>query len=77
MCFITFYYSATRNPILILQFFHELIMLCFFFRIMVYISGMKDDVEILSSLQKPKKITFIGTDGKHYPILCKPNVSED
>lgn len=40
---------------------------------MVYICGMKDDVVILASLQKPKKITFIGTDGKQYPLMCKPN----
>lgn len=26
----------------------------------------------MSSLQKPRKITVWGSDGKQYPFLCKP-----
>jgi len=29
-------------------------------------------VEILASLQKPKKITLKGSDGKSYIMMCKP-----
>ncbi|XP_064619014.1 serine/threonine-protein kinase ATR-like [Lineus longissimus] len=38
----------------------------------VYISGFEDTVEILPSLQKPKKITMRGSDGKLYIMMCKP-----
>ena len=31
-------------------------------------------VEVLPSLQKPKKITACGSDGKAYVLLCKPKV---
>lgn len=31
-------------------------------------------VEVLSSLQKPKKITANASDGKSYILLCKPKV---
>ncbi|KAF9584971.1 serine/threonine-protein kinase M1, partial [Lunasporangiospora selenospora] len=31
-----------------------------------------DEIEIMSSLQKPRKITLIGSDGLHYTFLCKP-----
>ncbi|XP_003376297.1 hypothetical protein Tsp_00544 [Trichinella spiralis] len=37
----------------------------------VYIAGFADTVEILSSLQKPKKILIVCTDGKTYPMMCK------
>ncbi|KAM9030987.1 serine/threonine-protein kinase ATR isoform X1 [Sarcophilus harrisii] len=37
-----------------------------------YISGFDDVVEILPSLQKPKKISLKGSDGKYYIIMCKP-----
>ncbi|XP_075058037.1 serine/threonine-protein kinase ATR [Mixophyes fleayi] len=37
-----------------------------------YIAGFDDVVEILPSLQKPKKITLKGTDGKSYIMMCKP-----
>ncbi|XP_028587032.2 serine/threonine-protein kinase ATR isoform X1 [Podarcis muralis] len=37
-----------------------------------YIAGFGDTVEILSSLQKPKKITLNGSDGKSYIMMCKP-----
>ncbi|KAK1326478.1 Serine/threonine-protein kinase ATR [Acorus calamus] len=36
------------------------------------ISGIADEAEILSSLQKPKKVVFIGSDGVQRPFLCKP-----
>ncbi|KAF9601547.1 hypothetical protein IFM89_020375 [Coptis chinensis] len=36
------------------------------------ISGIKDEAEILSSLQRPKKVIFIGNDGVEHPFLCKP-----
>jgi len=32
-----------------------------------------DKVEVMPSLQKPKKIVFRGSDGKMYPMLCKPH----
>ncbi|SCV68802.1 BQ2448_923 [Microbotryum intermedium] len=31
-----------------------------------------DAITIMSSLQKPRKITVIGSDGMHYSFLCKP-----
>ena len=31
-----------------------------------------DVVDIMSSLQAPKKITIVGSDMKRYPFLCKP-----
>ncbi|XP_068960779.1 serine/threonine-protein kinase ATR isoform X2 [Petaurus breviceps papuanus] len=37
-----------------------------------YISGFDDMVEILPSLQKPKKISLKGSDGKFYIMMCKP-----
>ncbi|KAL6873568.1 hypothetical protein ACP4OV_013650 [Aristida adscensionis] len=36
------------------------------------IAGIADDAEILSSLQKPKKVVFLGSDGVARPFLCKP-----
>ncbi|WIA34494.1 hypothetical protein OEZ86_012821 [Tetradesmus obliquus] len=36
------------------------------------IQGMRDEVIVMSSLMKPKKITFIGSDGADYPFLAKP-----
>ncbi|KAF3772309.1 Serine/threonine-protein kinase [Nymphaea thermarum] len=36
------------------------------------ISGIADEAQILSSLQKPKKVIFRGSDGADYPFLCKP-----
>lgn len=38
----------------------------------IYIHGVLERVLVLSSLQKPKKITFIGSNGRHYDILIKP-----
>ncbi|KAJ6365384.1 hypothetical protein OIU76_030204 [Salix suchowensis] len=36
------------------------------------ISGIADEAEILSSLQRPKKIVLLGSDGMEHPFLCKP-----
>ncbi|KAG0625577.1 hypothetical protein M758_2G066000 [Ceratodon purpureus] len=36
------------------------------------ISGIEDEVEILASLQRPKKVTLLGSDGTMHPFLCKP-----
>lgn len=41
---------------------------------LVYIHGIKDEVYIYSSLQKPKRITILGSDGNEYPMMCKPKV---
>ncbi|XP_065202907.1 serine/threonine-protein kinase ATR-like [Planococcus citri] len=38
---------------------------------MVYISRIKDEVLIYSSLQKPIRVTFVGTDGKDYVMIFK------
>ncbi|XP_048190899.1 serine/threonine-protein kinase ATR isoform X4 [Perognathus longimembris pacificus] len=38
----------------------------------IYIAGFDDTVEILPSLQKPKKISIKGSDGKLYIMMCKP-----
>ncbi|KAL3865678.1 hypothetical protein ACJMK2_043042 [Sinanodonta woodiana] len=39
---------------------------------MVYIQGLEDTIEILPSLQRPKKITLTGSDGRLYVMMCKP-----
>ncbi|KAL3460576.1 hypothetical protein BJX64DRAFT_278456 [Aspergillus heterothallicus] len=36
------------------------------------IEDILDDAQILNSLQKPRKISIRGSDGKIYNILCKP-----
>lgn len=38
---------------------------------LVYINCFEDNLVVMSSLQKPKKVTIRGTDGKLYPFLCK------
>jgi len=38
----------------------------------VYIVGVEDEVEVMQSLQRPKKISLRGSDGKLYVFLCKP-----
>ncbi|EMC92674.1 hypothetical protein BAUCODRAFT_77061 [Baudoinia panamericana UAMH 10762] len=38
----------------------------------ITIQGFSDDVLVLSSLQRPKKVTVRGSDGKMYGLLCKP-----
>ncbi|XP_065069876.1 serine/threonine-protein kinase ATR-like isoform X2 [Rhopilema esculentum] len=35
-------------------------------------AGFDEAVDVLRSLQKPKKIVIIGSDGKRYPMMCKP-----
>ncbi|XP_013143582.1 PREDICTED: serine/threonine-protein kinase ATR-like isoform X2 [Papilio polytes] len=37
----------------------------------VYIAGIEEDIQILPSLQKPRKVTLKGSDGKSYIILLK------
>ncbi|ODO06790.1 hypothetical protein I350_04149 [Cryptococcus amylolentus CBS 6273] len=39
----------------------------------IEIKNIADRVEMMSSLVKPKKLMFIGSDGKEYPFLCKPH----
>ncbi|KAJ6739296.1 ATAXIA TELANGIECTASIA MUTATED ATM -RELATED [Salix koriyanagi] len=46
----------------------HLIRLCFH---PVY-QRIADEAEILSSLQRPKKIVLLGSDGMEHPFLCKP-----
>eukprot|EP00058_Branchiostoma_floridae_P009059 XP_002594547.1 hypothetical protein BRAFLDRAFT_104468 [Branchiostoma floridae] len=41
---------------------------------LVYIAGFEDTVELLPSLQRPKKFSFRGTDGHSYIMMCKPKV---
>src|SRR6266404_97977 len=36
------------------------------------IAGLSDDVEVLRSLAKPRKITIHGSDGQTYAFLGKP-----
>lgn len=38
----------------------------------VTIAGFGDDVLVLSSLQRPRKINVTGSDGRVYGLLCKP-----
>jgi serine/threonine-protein kinase ATR len=35
--------------------------------------GIEDRVDVMPSLQRPKKIVFTGSDGSKYPFLCKPH----
>ncbi|XP_041120696.1 serine/threonine-protein kinase ATR-like [Polyodon spathula] len=37
-----------------------------------YIAAFDDTIEVLASLQKPKKVSLRGSDGKFYTIMCKP-----
>lgn len=46
----------------------------FLYRTEVYLSSIEDQVEIMQSLQLPKKITLRGSDGKLYIVMCKPKV---
>lgn len=39
---------------------------------LVTFQGFKDEVDIMSSVAKPRKIVIIGSDGKNYRFLCKP-----
>ena len=38
----------------------------------VHISSFLDDVVVLNSLQRPRKISIRGSDGRVYALLCKP-----
>ena len=38
----------------------------------ITIRKFREDIEILSSLQRPRKIIVLGSDGKDYIFLCKP-----
>ena len=38
------------------------------------IESIEDEVHVLASLQKPKKLTITGSDGQTYAFLCKPKV---
>lgn len=38
----------------------------------VYIVGMKDELTVLPSLQRPRRVTLVGSDGKMYTIMMKP-----
>ena len=33
---------------------------------------VEDSIKVMHSLVCPKKITFVGSDGKKYSFLCKP-----
>lgn len=44
-----------------------------FYRQLVYIQDILEPVQVMASLQKPKKITLVGSDGKSYPVMCKPS----
>ncbi|KAJ3367313.1 serine/threonine-protein kinase M1, partial [Kappamyces sp. JEL0680] len=37
------------------------------------IVGFKDQIDVMSSLQRPRRITVLGSDGKEYIFLCKPD----
>ncbi|XP_058457566.1 serine/threonine-protein kinase ATR isoform X2 [Malaya genurostris] len=39
---------------------------------LVYIHGIQEEVIILQSLQKPRRITLIGHDGREYIMMMKP-----
>lgn len=43
-----------------------------FSRDVVTISSFLDEVLVLNSIQKPKKLTARGSDGRKYGLLCKP-----
>ena len=38
----------------------------------ITISAFMDDVLVLSSLQRPRKVNVRGSDGRYYGLLCKP-----
>lgn len=39
---------------------------------MVTVAGMEDGIDVLRSLQLPKKVTLVGSDGNRYTFLAKP-----
>lgn len=42
---------------------------------LVCLTHIEDSVEILGSQTRPKKMTWVGSDGREYIIVAKPNVS--
>lgn len=38
-----------------------------------FILGFKDQVDIMPSLQRPRRITILASDGQEYIFLCKPD----
>lgn len=38
----------------------------------VYIVGMQDELTVLASLQRPRRVTLKGSDGKNYQFMMKP-----
>jgi len=44
---------------------------CIIFRKLAYIRSVEDTVDVMHSLVRPKRIRFIGSDGKQYMFLCK------
>lgn len=42
------------------------------FRNWIHISGIEDNVAVMPSLQRPRRITLKGSDGKDYLFMCKP-----
>ncbi|EDS36403.1 esr1 protein [Culex quinquefasciatus] len=38
----------------------------------VYIHGIREEVTVMQSLQKPRRITLIGSDGRDYMMMMKP-----
>ena len=36
------------------------------------IQTFEDTIEVMNSLQKPRKVMIVGNDGNRYPFLCKP-----
>ncbi|SNX82494.1 related to serine-protein kinase atr [Melanopsichium pennsylvanicum] len=36
------------------------------------IATFEDTIEVMNSLQKPRKVMIVGNDGNRYPFLCKP-----
>lgn len=38
----------------------------------IYMAGIREEIVILMSLQKPRKVVFRGSDGKDYTVMLKP-----
>lgn len=38
----------------------------------MHLTAFDDTIVIMTSLQRPRKITVWGSDGKQYSFLCKP-----
>lgn len=38
----------------------------------VYIRGIRDELTVLTSLQRPRRVTLMGSDGNDYTIMMKP-----